>query len=378
MNEKKYQIKKWIWIIGFSTFLGAVLLLIWGHYTHENISMSNFHVSASGDRADKGNSKITFQKLQEGIKVDIQFDTGFAYPYANLSWDLRNDDQNCLDLGDRRHIELVYQSHQSLSFTIQVNEWLSNWSEHQKGMNFRPWLYRLWVDQAAEYTKIVPLQELSVPDWWYVDYPLAPHQIDPGQMQSCQIGFSFNGKPGEKQSIIIHHFELAGSEQLIQYSYILLILSIIWLAFWSYHELNRYRKWVRQLENRLELKDNIQEIEPPQENLWKQVKIKIEELWNQEDLQMEVLVQKTGLPAHKISVLIKENTGLPFKTLLNQIRLEKAENLLLHSNEQVSQIALLCGYGHAAHFFRVFKTKHQCSPKEWREKQKNTNGNDIY
>lgn len=64
--------------------------------------------------------------------------------------------------------------------------------------------------------------------------------------------------------------------------------------------------------------------------------------------------------------LVKKETGFTIFKLLNSIRLEKAEHLLLYSALTLDNISEACGYTDRSHFIRHFKIKHQCTPKIYR------------
>ncbi|MFC3285810.1 helix-turn-helix domain-containing protein [Litchfieldella rifensis] len=43
--------------------------------------------------------------------------------------------------------------------------------------------------------------------------------------------------------------------------------------------------------------------------------------------------------------------------------------LLLHSRASLTEVALACGFADAAHFSRVFRSRHGLSPRQWRDIQ---------
>ena len=52
---------------------------------------------------------------------------------------------------------------------------------------------------------------------------------------------------------------------------------------------------------------------------------------------------------------------------INEKRIEYAKKLLLETEETVSYIAASAGYGDEKQFFRVFKEKEGCTPKQYRD-----------
>jgi two-component system response regulator YesN len=71
-----------------------------------------------------------------------------------------------------------------------------------------------------------------------------------------------------------------------------------------------------------------------------------------------------------IGRLFKKETGVAFNEYCMQMRLKKAEALLVDSNEKVIDIAMECGFDNISYFNRVFQKKHGISPKAYRAKKK--------
>ena len=66
-------------------------------------------------------------------------------------------------------------------------------------------------------------------------------------------------------------------------------------------------------------------------------------------------------------VFIKE-TGQTFREYLTQRRLERAQSLLEHTNEDIIKISLDCGFSSHSYFANVFKKQFNMTPKEYRSK----------
>lgn len=67
-----------------------------------------------------------------------------------------------------------------------------------------------------------------------------------------------------------------------------------------------------------------------------------------------------------LSKMFKKLTGSNFTSILTQIRLEAAEQLLLDGNKKVDRIAAQVGYDSYDHFARMFKKKYGVTPHEFR------------
>lgn len=72
-------------------------------------------------------------------------------------------------------------------------------------------------------------------------------------------------------------------------------------------------------------------------------------------------------PAYSISRLLKKHTQYNFKELLQQRKLQQAQWLLSQTTIPVEAIICSIGYDNSSYFYRKFREKYGCSPKEYRE-----------
>ncbi len=69
-----------------------------------------------------------------------------------------------------------------------------------------------------------------------------------------------------------------------------------------------------------------------------------------------------------ISRLLKKHTGANFKELLQQRKLQQAVYLLKQTPLTVDSVMEAIGYDNSSYFYRKFREKYHCSPKEYRRK----------
>ncbi len=74
-----------------------------------------------------------------------------------------------------------------------------------------------------------------------------------------------------------------------------------------------------------------------------------------------------GLNPNYLSNVLKEHTGLSFNELVQSEKLSTAERLLLTSDMSVADIANFVGYQNMSFFYKIFKRKNNCMPKEFRD-----------
>ncbi len=87
----------------------------------------------------------------------------------------------------------------------------------------------------------------------------------------------------------------------------------------------------------------------------------------QKNLTQEFIASLFYLNRSYLSQLFKKKTGEKFVNYLNNIRIEKAKELLTQTDKDISSVARSVGYDNTKYFFRVFKKKVGTSPELYRQ-----------
>jgi AraC-like DNA-binding protein len=77
---------------------------------------------------------------------------------------------------------------------------------------------------------------------------------------------------------------------------------------------------------------------------------------------------RTRLSTSHFSRVFKATFGTTALTYIHQRRVERAQYLMLTSEQPLSEIALSCGFGNQAHYCRVFRAIVGLSPNVWRRR----------
>jgi len=85
-----------------------------------------------------------------------------------------------------------------------------------------------------------------------------------------------------------------------------------------------------------------------------------------EEVCWETLANKFSLSLRTLHRQLKQHTGLTPQRYLNRLRLIKARHLLRHTEETVTDIAYLCGFGDSNHFSTLFRREFNWSPRDIR------------
>lgn len=84
-------------------------------------------------------------------------------------------------------------------------------------------------------------------------------------------------------------------------------------------------------------------------------------------LSLQELSHHIGMNPSYLDRLFKQETGETPRSYLEKIRIDKAANLLKHSNETNLAICYEVGFQSASHFYKAFRRLKNLSPREYRK-----------
>lgn len=85
---------------------------------------------------------------------------------------------------------------------------------------------------------------------------------------------------------------------------------------------------------------------------------------------LEETAEEFHLNPTYLSSLLKEKIGLSYREVVQHLRLDAAEHLLLTSDLSVTEVAHQVGYENVTFFYKKFKARNACSPGEFRERER--------
>lgn len=84
-------------------------------------------------------------------------------------------------------------------------------------------------------------------------------------------------------------------------------------------------------------------------------------------ITIQDLVDVFHFQADYFNRLIKAKTGLTYSAYVQQIRLEKAEYLLIHTNKTIEKIMHEVGYQNKGYFYKLFQEKFSTTPSKYKK-----------
>ncbi|MBN8525555.1 MAG: helix-turn-helix transcriptional regulator [Planctomycetes bacterium] len=82
------------------------------------------------------------------------------------------------------------------------------------------------------------------------------------------------------------------------------------------------------------------------------------------------LARHLGLSPSRTRTLVRESCGATFAELLTETRLAAADDLLVHTDLAIAEVAVRCGFATPPHFFRRFRASRGCSPRAFRGRRR--------
>jgi two-component system response regulator YesN len=83
------------------------------------------------------------------------------------------------------------------------------------------------------------------------------------------------------------------------------------------------------------------------------------------NISQQNIADKLGISGSYLSSLFKSETGTGFSEYVADFRLKKAENLFKNGENNIREVAMMCGFYDYYYFFKVFKKKYSMTPNEF-------------
>lgn len=82
---------------------------------------------------------------------------------------------------------------------------------------------------------------------------------------------------------------------------------------------------------------------------------------------LSFVANKLNITPEYLSKSFKNDIGMTFSEYLTSLRLRRAEMLIAETDESITNICEMCGYGNFSHFIRSFKKQYGVSPSFYRK-----------
>lgn len=93
----------------------------------------------------------------------------------------------------------------------------------------------------------------------------------------------------------------------------------------------------------------------------------IEQNYSNPDLSLEEIAENLKIAPNYLSTIFSKNLGIKLFEYVNEYRLEKSIDMLLHTDKTVNDISLECGFGSSRNYIRIFKKYKDNTPGAYRK-----------
>ena len=239
-------------------------------------------------------------------------------------------------------------------------------------LNYRtPLAYFACGENAARVD--LDLTRLETPQWWFylakLDLSHQAYKLD--KVPRISIGTTFQSPLDVTSTVEISALELKGRDRRY-----LVVLAVTLLLAWSGFGLWFFRRHTQALvtDVRSKLHKDLPfvayqqlSLEPHRDKEKTTILQFIASQYADAELDLETVVEQTGVNRNKIGEVLKTEFGFTFSGYVNKLRLTEAARLLAEKESAtVAEIAYSVGYSNISYFNKLFKEEYGCTPKAFR------------
>ena len=339
--------------------------------------MSSGHLRAVAitDAPQGGSSTVRMlDSARDSLRFGFRVGAALAYPWAGaglLPEDARGR-QAPLDLSRYGSITFLARCAPADSMIFDVSVFDEQVSKPGQQLTY-PTPMTFFSCNERGVPVALDLTRLTIPQWWFaflkLDLSHQAYKLD--RVTRFEFAASQQSRQGRDAEVEISELTLHGRD----YRY-LAALAVLLLAGWAAFGVWFFRAYARALTACVDarLKKDLPfvayrqlTLEPYRDKEKACILRYIASNYTNAELDLEAVVEGTGVNRNKINDVLKTELGMTFIGYLNKLRLTEAARLLmLDTGLAVSGIAYSVGYGNASYFNKLFKEEYGCTPKIFR------------
>jgi len=359
------RLNRWIILVSLICSIGVYLFFLSFKPIKVFPSGNEFKFVFFTDTANGGHSQIFRHSVTDSsIEMEYVLKRGFVDPYASISISHQSDTEINISLYNRLIVDIqgCNTSNIGFDFNIPFASGFSNLKDTVVDFYYN--IINL-SSQRKQYT--IDLQDLKVPDYWYVDKNLAPNiAIHPNfkHVLSFNIGTAYATQFDTTQKFRLYEvrFERDNSQLIL---FLLLIELLIIVILFIIYYIKNYLK-----SRSLSLTITYKPVEVHPSNTTSQntdLLNYINSNFHNPELSLEKVANKLRISQRLITSTIHNTYGCNFKSYINQLRIHESKRLLKESNLSMGEIAIKVGFNTQSHFNRVFKSVVGISPTDFKD-----------
>jgi AraC-like DNA-binding protein len=328
----------------------------------------------SWDIRPGGAATLHIHESRERLRFDFSVPKSVEQVFAGVELLFRDGKGKPVhvDLSRYTSISLTVRCSPANTLSLGIPTFVGGISKRDEYLSYRaPTAY--FSCSGNESRVELDLTRLETPQWWFYmaeqDLSRQAYKLD--KVPKLFIGSTFQSPRDVTSSVEIAGLELRGRDRRY-----LLLFAVMAVIAWSGFGLWFFRKHTRALIN--DVKDKLQKdlpfvayqqlsLEPHRDKEKTAILQFIATRYADAELDLERVVEETGINRNKINDVLKTELGFTFSGYLNKLRLTEAARLLAEKDTAtVAEIAYSVGYGNVSYFNKLFKEEYGCTPKAFR------------
>jgi len=314
--------------------------------------------------------------LEQGQRLKYEFRTSSTVeqPFVGADLNFRDSKDKPVHVDLSRYSSLSLRVKCAPANTLMLSVLtFERFIKDKEYLNYRPGLAYFSCNKNESKVEI-DLTRLETPHWWFylVNLDLSRQAYKLDKVSRISIGTTFQSPRDLTSEVEISSLELEGRD----YRYLTLLvtmLCLVWGGFGLWFFLRHTRVLTEDVRGRLH-KDlpfvayQQLSLEPHRDKEKTAILQFIGSHYADPALELDVVVEQTGVNRTKIGELLKEELGYTFSGYVNKLRLTEAARLLAEKESAaVAEIAYSVGYGNVSYFNKLFKEEYGFTPKAFRD-----------
>jgi len=367
-------------LLGCAALLAGSLLLAWFCVERSDLTTALLPARqgalpwhARGD-TDPGTSTIAIHETGARLRFRLRVMPGPAYPFAavNLFFEDRHGKPVHVNLARYDTLSLRVRCAPANTLQVNVPTFDDKVSTPGSLLSYRTPTAFIACDQAGGSVDI-DLTRLETPQWWFdmfkLDLSRQAYTLD--RVPRISIGSTFQSPRAVAADVDIGEMILHGRDVRFLY-FLAAALMIAWALFGFWFFRRHSAALVADVREKLQ-KDlpfvayQQLSLEPHRDKEKAAVLRYIAAHYAEAELDVEGVVQATGVNRNKLNDILKAELGFTFSGYLNKLRLTEAARLLADRDAAtVAEIAYSVGYANVSYFNKLFKEEYGCTPRAFR------------
>jgi AraC-like DNA-binding protein len=346
----------------------GLTLIFFGYFYQVETHLNNQAHSVNTIIDHKEDNGQSTSDLITDTNFNFELKDGFKWPFAGVEYKLSDSNNVCFDLSYIKTIDLNIKSDVEVQIVLSIKTWEEGRTRPNLWSSYRLLSRRMEIYPGENHLSI-PIQLFHIPDWWRNINKVPWNSTELFLDKVCLVELIVSDSVGKQGSIEIQNLSSLGTPPLqraifIPLGFLFLILNSL-IVFHLF-------KQAKQLKSKRETIKEMDSMPTSTIDEWSIIQKCLIDNFKDSELNIEKLGQLSQIPVNRIIKVLKEKTGLSMRSFLNSLRVNHAKKLLIESDEQVAQVAKLCGYSSTPHFNRTFKSEFSLNPTEFRKQNKSS------